>query len=168
MLSGGCGSGGDDGAHGGAKKSGGAATAPRPGREPAGQAPDAPQARSAARHVTQTVRRATSTCLDRPRDRRVTLPPKLARLPSPLREAQRALIVARRTHRRLAGATPVRGARGQDLVAVAKARVRAMLTVNYSIERHDRDALAIGSRMVESIGGRLQADARRFGVSGCG
>jgi hypothetical protein len=130
---------------------------------------DAPQKHprggaAAVREVEQTARRATSTCMDASRDRRPA--PGVARLAPPLAAAHQALIVAQRTYRRLKD-NPASGSGGQDLVATAKARVTAMLAVNYAIERHDPRALAISTKTVQVLGRRLEEDGRRLRVAGC-
>jgi hypothetical protein len=107
----------------------------------------------------------TSTCLDSSRDRRPA--PGAGGLAPPLRAAHQALIVAQRTYRRLKHGR-ASGPTGQDLVATAKARVTALLAVNYAIERHDRTALEISTKTVRVLARRLEEDGRRLRLATCG
>jgi hypothetical protein len=130
-------------------------TAPRP--HPPGGAP-------AVRDVERTARRATRTCIDASRDRRPA--PGVARLAPPLGSAHQALIVAQRTYRRVKD-TPASGPSEQDLVDTARARVKAMLAVNYAIERRDTRALVISMKTVQVLARRLKRDGQRLHVAGC-
>jgi hypothetical protein len=119
------------------------------------------------RLVAATVSRATTTCVDLPQSRNVHLPRRLARLPAPLPAAQAALIVAERTYRSLSHA-PVRGgAPGRDAVSTARARITALESVNYALERHDSTALAIATREAATISARLDVLGLRSHLRGC-
>jgi hypothetical protein len=124
-----------------------------------------PRGRTSAQSVTRVVQIATSTCADRARSS-VHLAPRLARLAPPLPSAQAALIEAERTYRRLLHAHRT-GAAQRRLLATAHARLSAVLSVNYAIERHDRAALAVATATLSDSGERLQSQSRELRLSGC-